>query len=413
DGFVAGEEECDDGNLMNNDGCSSTCLIQTYIASSSSSSSFSSSSASSSSAVCGNGTMEIGEQCENNMPCAYGYSCADCFCIIATFSSSSRSSSRSSSSSSSSSSSQSSSASAVPLCGNGILESGEQCENASHCPAGWTCLNTCQCFSLTVAASSSSFSTVRVAASASSSSSVPPPLSPVCGNGILETGEQCDQGITCPENLFCAAGCQCQPIMALSSASSMTAEAMCGNGVLEEGEGCDDGNLLPFDGCAYVCQVETGHSCFGEPSACQPVCGDSVRIPPEQCDDGNLADGDGCSSVCEVEYAAAEDSSDSSASSVSSVSLALCGNGMLEEGEQCDDANLLDGDGCSALCLLEQISSASSISFISSASSASSFVPMPTPEPAGTGFTWWWVVTPLLLVVIVVMGWMMVRRGEE
>lgn len=29
---------------------------------------------------------------------------------------------------------------------------------------------------------------------------------------------------------------------------------------------------------------------------------------------------------------------------------AECGNGYLEEGEQCDDANLVDGDGCDSLC---------------------------------------------------------------
>lgn len=31
----------------------------------------------------------------------------------------------------------------------------------------------------------------------------------------------------------------------------------------------------------------------------------------------------------------------------------VCGNGILEAGEQCDDGNLLDGDGCSSSCQLE------------------------------------------------------------
>ncbi len=31
---------------------------------------------------------------------------------------------------------------------------------------------------------------------------------------------------------------------------------------------------------------------------------------------------------------------------------AQCGNGVLEAGEQCDDGNLVDGDGCSSLCIL-------------------------------------------------------------
>ncbi len=35
------------------------------------------------------------------------------------------------------------------------------------------------------------------------------------------------------------------------------------------------------------------------------------------------------------------------------VSMAVCGDGNLEPGEECDDGNNLDGDGCSADCLLE------------------------------------------------------------
>ena len=32
---------------------------------------------------------------------------------------------------------------------------------------------------------------------------------------------------------------------------------------------------------------------------------------------------------------------------------AVCGNGMQEAGEECDDGNLTNGDGCSSLCVLE------------------------------------------------------------
>jgi cysteine-rich repeat protein len=33
---------------------------------------------------------------------------------------------------------------------------------------------------------------------------------------------------------------------------------VCGNGVLEPGEECDDGNLDYFDGCSGACLIETG-----------------------------------------------------------------------------------------------------------------------------------------------------------
>ena len=32
---------------------------------------------------------------------------------------------------------------------------------------------------------------------------------------------------------------------------------------------------------------------------------------------------------------------------------ALCGNGIVAGAEQCDDGNRFDGDGCSAVCMLE------------------------------------------------------------
>lgn len=32
----------------------------------------------------------------------------------------------------------------------------------------------------------------------------------------------------------------------------------------------------------------------------------------------------------------------------------VCGNGIVEDGEQCDDGNVVDGDGCSSLCTVEE-----------------------------------------------------------
>ena len=31
----------------------------------------------------------------------------------------------------------------------------------------------------------------------------------------------------------------------------------------------------------------------------------------------------------------------------------MCGNGVLEAGEECDDGNLINGDGCSSRCRIE------------------------------------------------------------
>ena len=82
DGQVEWSEACDDGNVINGDGCSSVCTIEA--------------------SVCGNGRVESGEQCDdgnvlNNDGC-------NSLCQIAAI---------------------------VPVCGNGTLESGEQCDDGN------------------------------------------------------------------------------------------------------------------------------------------------------------------------------------------------------------------------------------------------------------------------------------------
>lgn len=62
------------------------------------------------------------------------------------------------------------------------------------------------------------------------------------------------------------------------------------------------------------------------------TCGNNILEPPEECDDNNLVNGDGCSASCTIE---------------------LCGDGDVDFGEECDDGNLIDGDGCDGICDIE------------------------------------------------------------
>ncbi len=45
----------------------------------------------------------------------------------------------------------------------------------------------------------------------------------------------------------------------------------CGNGLLELGEECDDGNIADGDGCSASCDVDEGYECSGQPSVCEPL----------------------------------------------------------------------------------------------------------------------------------------------
>ena len=62
------------------------------------------------------------------------------------------------------------------------------------------------------------------------------------------------------------------------------------------------------------------------------LCGNGVEDAGEECDDGNLSDGDACDSNC---------------------TLPACGNQIVDGTEQCDDGGEDSGDGCSELCALE------------------------------------------------------------
>ncbi|WP_426750412.1 DUF4215 domain-containing protein [Myxococcus sp. Y35] len=68
--------------------------------------------------------------------------------------------------------------------------------------------------------------------------------------------------------------------------------ALCGNGVIDLGEACDDGvnNNGAYGGCTRTCQLA-------------PRCGDTVvqEHEGEECDDGNTTSRDGCSETCRLE----------------------------------------------------------------------------------------------------------------
>ncbi len=140
------------------------------------------------------------------------------------------------------------------------------------------------------------------------------PPAPVCGNSLVEIGETCDDGNTTPGD-GCSATCQ--------------TEAICGNGVREGGEACDDGNLVNGDGCSDTCTIEGP----------APVCGNSLVEGAEICDDGDTTDANTCNLDC--------------------TALTSCGDGTVQDpngeavSEACDDGNTSNGDGCSFICEVE------------------------------------------------------------
>ncbi|MEK6809328.1 MAG: DUF4215 domain-containing protein [Nanoarchaeota archaeon] len=177
-----------------------------------------------------------------------------------------------------------------------------------------------------------------------------------CGNGIKETGEECDDGNAVNTDL-CTSACkwakcgdgfpqkpnryrmveECDDGNAITTDFCKSCRiSKCGDGVTQnpnaywELEKCDDGNTNNTDSCTTLCQYVV------------PKCGDGVVQKPndagviEQCDDGNTANTDACSNSC---------------------LWAVCGDGIAQapnaQGyiEQCDDGNAIYNDACNNVCI--------------------------------------------------------------
>ncbi len=285
-GTLERAEQCDDGNLTSGDGCQADCIIP----------------------GCGDGTPDPGEQCDDG-----NTSNTDACTISCTLSS----------------------------CGDGFVRAGiEECDDGNTINTD-DCTNAC--------------------------------TTPRCGDNILQSGEGCDDGnastldacnaicqpTTCGDGLVqspngqgayetCDDGAQNgQPLQCDLSCTGGTS-ATCGNGIVEQGEECDDGNTSNTDACLTSCIAAT--------------CGDgSIRSGIEVCDDGNASNTDSCTNACQVAQCGdsfmqtgeqCDDGNMSNADGcVGSCILAACGDGFIQTAtEECDDGNITNGDGCDAIC---------------------------------------------------------------
>ncbi len=198
-------------------------------------------------------------------------------------------------------------------CGNGALDSGEQCDTGHDAACPGACQPDCRC-----------------------------PAAPTCGDGQRnQPTEQCDgiDAAACPG--ACTSDCAC-------------GGATCGNGAKEAGEQCDGADDAACPGacqgdctCGPFCgdgHVDSGEQCDGAgstacpPAACQanctcgPYCGNNQIDPGEDCDGTGTGS---CAGSCQSDCHCA----------------AVCGDNHRETGELCDgtDDSLCPGK-CSSVC---------------------------------------------------------------
>ncbi|MBN1310608.1 MAG: SH3 domain-containing protein [Anaerolineae bacterium] len=83
----------------------------------------------------------------------------------------------------------------APVCGNGVVETGEECDGSGTCSGIMSCNASCEC-DLPIIVTMKPITLL-------------PPLS-VCGNGVVEAGEECDGAGTCGGLMICNSSCECR-----------------------------------------------------------------------------------------------------------------------------------------------------------------------------------------------------------
>lgn len=192
----------------------------------------------------------------------------------------------------------------------------------------------------------------------------------LCGNGVLDDTETCDGALFSSElHVVCKSGAvpaldrvKCTKTCALDV--SEACEGFCGDGVIGAGEQCD-GDALPTVtaaceqpdltqlSCSESCTIVDGGVC-GE--ALDGLCGNGKLDEGELCDGDLFRDG---AQACPFNMSEVENPVYSCLGSCRLVdvsqacqSFSECGNGVIEEGEQCDgdliSETALAGISCNA-----------------------------------------------------------------
>lgn len=238
-------------------------------------------------------------------------------------------------------------AGAAPFCGDGVLDPGEVCDGSYAVDT-----LTCSDYGFIRGTLGCSADCLRRTTDSCVSSS---DKAPACGDSVLDPGEECD-GMLPPMmdckrlgyaggELACNASCELD-----RSDCSDGKSPVCGDGMVSLGEECD-GNLLNGATCENIglggglLSCNEGTCTFDASGCSSQKCGDGIISPSEQCDGGNLG-GASCASIGYVDGVLSCDGTCNFATQGCTTS--TCGDGVASGTEECDGADL-DGATCKTL----------------------------------------------------------------
>lgn len=173
---------------------------------------------------------------------------------------------------------------------------------------------------------------------------------PECGNGVREDAEFCDgsqfSGQTCISQGFTGGELKCTESCSFDTSDCTDDPPECGDGVAAGEETCDGSDLggetcssQGFEGGSLSCADDCGSY---DTSACTAgeLCGNGELDDGEDCDDTELGD-----ATCQTEGFASGQLACSDNCTFDFGDCQACGNDEIDAGEDCDGDNL-DGASC-------------------------------------------------------------------
>jgi cysteine-rich repeat protein len=260
-------------------------------------------------------------------------------------------------------------------CSNPPKPNGSACSDGNACTTSDSCQN----------GSCGGFAVICLASDQCHIAGLCDPGSGACSNPVAPDGSACSDGNACTQSDSCQAGIctgsnpvACTALDQCHAAGTCDpASGTCSNPALPDGTTCSDGNACTqTDSCqAGTCTGANPVVCTASDQchaagACDPAsgtCSNPVAPDGTSCNDGNLCtSSDVCTAgtcggapvTCDDQNACTTDSCSPGTGACVNVPIVgcqSCGNGVREGTEECDDHNLVNGDGCNSSCTAEYL----------------------------------------------------------